>query len=207
MFQDRLDAGRQLVKPLLEFSAKADTLVVALPRGGVMVGWQIAKELNLPLEIVCPRKIGAPGNPEYALGAITETGDGIFCEGLIKELKISKEYIEHTVKQEKAEALRRLNLYRKNRKDRDFKGKTILLVDDGLATGSTMLAAIESIKAMGATSIVVAVPVAPQESVARVKGCVDQIVCLEAVEEFYALSQFYHDFAQVTDAEVIEILN
>ena len=206
IFEDRIDAGRRLAKALKEYANKADTLVLALPRGGVVVGYEVSAALNLPLDIVCPRKIGAPSNPELAIGAVTETGEGILSDDLVTALGVSESYIQDTIQQEKEEALRRLAHYRQGRPPRQLKGVTTILVDDGIATGSTMLAAIKTCKTEGAHPLILAVPVAPPDTFKRLQKEVDLAICLSTPTGFYAVGQFYNVFEQTSDDEVIALL-
>ncbi len=206
IFRDRIDGGDQLAKVLEQYKNLENGLIIGLPRGGVPVAYQVSESLNLPLDIVCPRKIGAPHNPEFAIGAITETGEGIFNHHVIAQLGVSEEYIKNEVEAQKQEAQKRLNAYRKGRSVRELKGKTIIIVDDGLATGSTMKAAIQSIKAEGAKRIIVAVPVSPTDTATEIKSMVDEFICLCTPASFYAVGQFYENFSQTTDEEVIELL-
>lgn len=178
IFQDRRDAGQKLAEALQKYANDPNAIVIALPRGGVVVGYEIAKKLSLPLDIVSPRKIGAPMNPEYAIGAITETGKGILSTSIIESLGIPQSYITEEIEKEKKEALRRLNTYRSSSTPRNVKNKRVIIVDDGLATGSTMLAAIETLKAEGAKQIIVAVPVGPLDTIDRIRAQVDDVVCL-----------------------------
>ena len=207
MFIDRFDAGKKLAERLNKYKGDKNAEVLALPRGGVQTGYEVAIALGLPLDITCPRKIGAPYNPEFAIGAITETGEGILHEEVIKSLQIPQDYIQKTIAEETAVAKKRLDLYRLGRPKRLIKGKTILIVDDGLATGATMQAAIASVKKEGAAKIVLAVPVSPVHTLREFEGKVDEIVCLSTPPGFYAVGQFYFDFAPVTDREVIKILH
>lgn len=203
MYRDRCDAGGQLADRVAELGA---TLVVALPRGGVVVGYEIADRLNLPLDIVCPRKIGAPGNPEFAIGAIAESGHATLNTSFMRMAGISEEELRPLIAEEQQEARRRLALYRKGLPPRNFSGQTLLLVDDGIATGSTMRAAIESVRAEGAHKVILAIPVAPAEEIHRLAHQVDACVCLSTPDPFYAIGLFYRDFSQVTDDEVIGLL-
>jgi putative phosphoribosyl transferase len=206
IFKDRIDAGQKLAKALEKYKNAKDTVILALPRGGVVTGFEVAKELNLPLDIVVPRKIGAPGNPEFAIGAITETGEGIFDEETIKTYGISKEYIENETKKEKAEAERRLKLYRGERPCLVLKDKTVILLDDGLATGLTMRAAIKTVKAYEPKKIIAAFPVGASDSIEILKSEADEVVYLDAPFFFGAVGAFYEEFGQTTDGEVIELL-
>jgi len=196
-----------LAAALKKFNNSPNTIILALPRGGVIVGYEVAKILNLPLDIVVPRKIGAPANPEFAIGAITETGVGIFEEMAIGAYGITESYLQNEIKKEKAEAERRLKLYRGTRAPLDLKNKTVIIVDDGLATGLTMRAAVKTVKILGAAKIIVAIPVTSPEAAELVKKEVDEIIYLEAPAFFGAVGSFYEEFGQTTDEEVIELLS
>lgn len=189
-----------------KFKNQKNTLILGLPRGGVVIAAEVARALNLPLDVTCPRKIGAPHNPEYAIGAITETGQGIFDWEAINSLGVSQKYIDHEVEKQKQVAQNRLELFRKDLPPRNLTGKTVILVDDGLATGSTMKAAIESVMFEGAKAIVVAIPVAPLSTLQEMEPLVDQIICLSSPPLFHAIGQFYEEFPQVDDEEVVELL-
>jgi putative phosphoribosyl transferase len=206
IFLDRFDAGKQLAKKLLHYRGDPNALVLALPRGGVQTGYVVAKELDLPLDITCPRKIGAPGNSEFAIGAITETGEGILHQDVIQTLSVSDRYLKEKIAEETLTAKRRLEIYRGGRPPRQLKGKTVIIVDDGLATGATMQAAIFSVKKEGAAKIVIALPVAPPGSTLNFENDVSEIVCLMNPINFYAVGQFYTHFSQVSDQEVISLL-
>ncbi|MBU1167461.1 phosphoribosyltransferase [Patescibacteria group bacterium] len=206
MFKNRLEAAQKLsqaVKTKLVDRKKLD-IVVALPRGGVPMGQVLAQEIGVPLDIVVPRKIGAPGHEEYAIGALTEDGSQIFNE--TEKKNYSQEAIEKKIKEEKKEAQRRLKLYRGQRESLDLSGKNVLLVDDGIATGLTMEAAIKSCKNKGAQEIIVAIPVSARDSLEKVRKMVDEVVCLETPALFMAVGQWYSEFPQTLDKEVIEIL-
>ena len=202
-FIDRTDAGNQLALALTAYQDQEQTIVLGLARGGVIVAARVAKTLHLPLEVICTRKIGAPFNAEYAVGAITESGQGVFDEGLLRAFDISKEYVQEAVAQEKQIAQQRLSRFRQGRPPRDLKGKVVILVDDGLATGATMKAAIQSAREEGARQLVVAIPVAPAGSLAQIKALVDDVICLESPLFFQAVGQFYREFPQVEDEEVV----
>jgi len=203
LFKDRVDAGKQLVEKLKEYKGNKNAIVVALPRGGVVLGNEVAKELSLPLDIVVPRKIGAPGNPEFACGAITEAGEYVPNPDAGK---IPEAHIKSETEKEKQESKRRLGLYRPGMPKRNFKGKTIILVDDGIATGLTMEAGIKTLKEMGAEEIIVAVPVSAEDSYQYIKEMVNKIICLEQPMFFGAVGQFYETFGQTEDKEVIELM-
>ncbi|MCH8049697.1 phosphoribosyltransferase [Patescibacteria group bacterium] len=205
MFKDRADAGKQLAEALKdEFKDAKDTIVLALPRGGVALGYEISKALNLPLDIIVPRKIGAEFNPEYAIGAITETGEAVWNE---TERKAAKpEYIKKIVAEEKAEAARRLKTYRGDRPSRNIENKTVILVDDGVATGLTMRAAIKTARAEKPKKIAVAVPHGAQDSLKKLREEVDELMVLDEPMFYGAVGAFYENFPQNTDEEVIKLL-
>jgi len=206
MFTNRKSAGRALAEKLTKYKNAKNTLVIGLPRGGVPVAAEVAKALKLPLDITCPRKIGAPHNPEYAIGAITETGEGIFNERVIRELNIPQTYLTKAIEEEKMRAKHYIDLYRSGTPPQNLNDKTIILVDDGLATGFTMKAAIQSVKAARAKKIIVAIPVSPIETLEDMKTLVNDTISLETPFLFYAVGQFYMDFTPTTDEEVIACL-
>ncbi len=206
LYKDRIDAGRQLSEALQEYVGAADTIIIALPRGGVVVGYETARALNLPLDIVCPRKIGAPYNEEFAIGAITETGEGIINQEYVRDLQVSEEYLKKTIEEETQKAKWRLDHYRKGRPPRNLKNKRVIIVDDGLATGSTMRAAIKTVRAEQAREIIMAIPVSPPDTLEKLKNEVDKAVCLAAPHSFFAVGQFYNLFDQTSDEEVISLL-
>lgn len=205
-FKDRKDAGKKLATRLISYQNDPNAVVIGLPRGGVVTAFEVAKYLNLPLDVTCPRKIGAPGNLEYAIGAITETGEGIFHEEPIQMLHIPSSYIQKMVETEKEVARKRLELYRKRAPAIDIENKTVIIVDDGIATGATMQAAIRSIRSQGAGRIVLAVPVAPPETYEEISSEVDEAVCLDTPPFFQAVGQFYESFGATEDEEVIQLL-
>jgi putative phosphoribosyl transferase len=205
-FVDRIDAGNRLASVLKDFSGKKG-IVLAIPRGGVVVGSVIAKSLNLPLDVIIPRKIGAPGNPELAIGAVAEDGTAILDNHLIKYLGVDLEYVKEETKGQKKEIERRLKLYRQDISYPILKGLDVIVVDDGIATGSTMKAALASVKNRGAASITVAVPVGPPSTIEELNKIADRVVCLYTPEYFQAIGQFYKDFSQTTDDEVIKLLS
>lgn len=206
IFQDRHDAGKQLAIALMHYQNAPNAIVIGLPRGGVVTAYEVAKTLQLPLDVICPRKIGAPINPELAIGAITETGEGIFDQSLINRLNISQVEIDKIVEHEKVVATQRIKLFRKGRPKLDIKGKIVILTDDGLATGATMRAAIRSVYAEKPKKIIVAVPTAPFETVQLIQQEVNEVICLDCPSFFQAVGQFYKDFSQTEDEEVIALL-
>ncbi len=203
VFKDRSEAGQKLSKKLRKFK---NPYVLAIPRGGVVIGAEITKKLRCPLDIIVARKLGAPGNPELAIGAVTADGELFLDEQLIERIGVRHEYILEEQERQMKEAERREKVYRVGRKA-NLKGKTAILVDDGLATGATMGAATRSVKRYEAAKVVVAVPVAPKETVERFKGLVDEVVVLSIPESFWAIGEFYSSFPQVSDEEVVEILS
>ncbi|MBI4434816.1 phosphoribosyltransferase [Candidatus Uhrbacteria bacterium] len=205
-FRDRVDAGRKLAAALEQYRDQNNTIVIALPRGGVVVGAEVARALALPLDIVVPRKIGAPGNEEFAIGAITESGEPVWDRQSVSLTDASEEYLARTVAREQQEAKRRLTTYRGDRPPRNLKDKTIILVDDGIATGLTMAAAIQTIRAEGAARTILAVPVAATDSIAKLHREVDEVVCLSAPQWFGAVGAFYDAFEQTSDEEVVALL-
>ena len=207
IFKNRQEAGQKLALALKKFKDKKDALILALPRGGVVVAYEIARDLNLPLDLVVPRKIGAPFNEEYAIGAITETGEGIFNQEAISSLNISQTYLNSKVAEERKEAERRLKIYRHDREPLNLANKTVIIVDDGIATGLTMRAAIKSVKEKKAVKIIVAVPVTATDSLKIIEKEADEVIYLDAPSFFGAVGEFYEEFAQTTDQEVIDLMN
>lgn len=201
-FNDRIDAGEQLAAILTEY-AGTNAIILAIPRGGVIVGKTVARALKLPLDIVVTRKIGAPGDKEYAIGAIDIDGTGTFNE---KEVAtVDKKWLEETIANEKKESNRRFALYRGTRGPLELKGKTVIIVDDGIATGLTIKAAVMYVKKMSAGKVIVASPVASPET-AHALAQITETKILFTPHLFFAVGQFYKDFPQVSDEEVIEIL-
>ncbi len=199
IFKDRSEAGKKLSRLLNDFR-DMNAIILALPRGGVVVGAEVARALNLPLDIIVTRKIGAPGNSEYAIGAIDIEGNGVFNEAEIAN--VDKKWLENEVAKEKQEAERRWKEYRGARGPLELTGKTAIIVDDGIATGMTMKAAVRYAKALGAQNVVIAVPVAPMDSVSELQTEAE-VRTLETPALFFAVGQFYEDFPQITDKEVI----
>lgn len=204
-FSDRKDAGKQLASALTDFSFK-EGMVLAIPRGGVVVGYEIASALNFKLDVIVPRKIGAPDNPELAIGAVTEDGTMILDDSLIMYLGVSNDYIYQESERQKQEIRRRQNFYRQGVSEPEIKDKNVIVVDDGIATGYTMKAALASVRNRGAATLTVAIPVGPPSTIKELEGQADNIVCLYTPEYFQAIGQFYSDFSQTADEEVIELL-
>ena len=206
IFKNRLEAGQKLAEKLIKYKDQKNILVIGLPRGGLILAQEIAKKINSSLDIVVPRKIGAPNNPEFAIGAITEEGEPFLNEDIIDYYKISKEYIVQEIAQEKKEAQRRLKVYRGEKEAISYKDKIIILVDDGIATGSTMLAALAFLKKKKVKKIIVAVPVLAKDTIKIIKKEAEELIYLEAPLLFGAIGAFYREFTQTTDQEVIEIM-
>jgi len=205
LFADRVDAGRRLAKALQTYKEK-NAIVLAIPRGGVVVGFEVANALNIPLDVIIPRKIGAPGNPELAIGAIMEDGTIIMNEELTGFLQVSADYIKEESESQRIEVERRLKFYRGIAPYPDLKNRVVILVDDGIATGSTMKAALASVRKKGAKAVVIAVPVGPPSTVEELEKEADHVVCLQSPESFMAIGQFYENFTQTLDEEVVELL-
>jgi putative phosphoribosyl transferase len=199
MFLDRRDAGRRLAVAVKERLGEATgVIVLGLPRGGIVVAQEVARVLRSPLDVVVVRKIGAPGTEELAIGAVGETGAPVLNDALIESAGVSSRYLAHAIDAARQEVRRRVEAYRAGPRP-DVHDKTVVLVDDGIATGYTVEAAIGTLRGWQAARIILAVPVAPPEAVARFRGLVDDAVVLCAPPEFFAVGQFYEDFAQVND--------
>ena len=204
IFEDRVDAGEKLAKALVDYSG-ADAVILAIPRGGVIVGEIVARQLGVPLDVVVPRKIGAPGNPELGLGAIAP-GVRVIDPRMVEMLGVSESYLERQIAAEEEEIERRLGAYRGGRPPADVAGKVAVVVDDGVATGGTAFAALRWAKAQGASTVVLAVPVAPGASIGRLEQEADRVVVLSAPEPFFAVGEWYRRFDQTTDEEVVAAL-
>ncbi len=205
MFADRRDAGQQLAAAL-EPLGDEDVVVLGIPRGGVEVAAVVAETLGAPLDIVVPRKVGAPGNPELGLGAVAEDVE-VLDQHLIRVLGVSEEYLRAEIADQREEIARRSSLYRSGRPPVDLAGKVAVVVDDGVATGGTAAAALRWARARRASKVTLAVPVAPGEAVRRLKGESDEIRVLATPEPFFAVGQWYRSFPQVSDDRVIELLS
>jgi len=203
MFKNRKDAGQKLAEKLEKYQKIKNGVVVAIPRGGVVTGYEISKKLSLPLEVVVTKKIGAPGNPEYAIGSINRHGD-IFIN---EQLNISKDYIDQESIKLKQQIKKKLKKLKGNDQQMDFKDKIVILTDDGIATGYTMLAAIKFIKSEKPKKIILAIPVVPADNVDKFRGLVDEFIYLEIPVLFAAVGQFYEQFGQTTDEEAKELLH
>jgi len=205
-FRDRYEAGRQLATKLSTYAERPDVVVFALPRGGVPVAFEVARVLDAPLDVFLVRKLGVPGHEELALGAIAQGGVRVLNAEVVRSLDIAPDTIEAVAAREGEELARRERAYRDDRPPLEVAGRTVILVDDGLATGASMRAAVAALRAAAAARIVVAVPVAAPETCDAVRAEVDEIVCAVTPEPFYAVGFWYADFAQTTDAEVHDLL-
>jgi predicted phosphoribosyltransferase len=206
LFHDRIDAGRQLAEQLQRYADRPDVIVLALPRGGVPVGYEVARELNVPLDVFLVRKLGVPGHEELAMGAIASGGVRVLNEDSIRYLGIPEAWVDEVAAREERELRRREEAYRDDRPEPDVRGKTVILVDDGLATGSTMRAAVAAVRQLGPARVVVAVPVGAPETCGEFRREADDVVCAREPEPFYAVGAWYEDFSQTSDEEVRELL-
>jgi len=206
-FKDRKDAGEKLAGLLLNYNNDSNAIVLGLARGGVVTAAPIALKLKLPLDVICPRKIGVPLNPELAIGAVTESGDVYLDPGLIAFLNAEHSYTDQQVAKEQSMAIYRTALFRRGLPPLNLRKKNVILVDDGIATGATMLAAIHSVRGQGAAKIIVAVPVAPQDTYRKIADSVEQMVVLSTPCTFFGVGEFYDEFRQTEDREVLQLLN
>jgi predicted phosphoribosyltransferase len=206
LFRDRRDAGRQLAARLARYAGRADLLVLALPRGGVPVAYEVARALHAPLDVFVVRKLGVPGREELAMGALASGGVRVLNQEVVHALQIPEEVIDEVTAAEQAELERRERAYRDDRPPPEVHGRTVFIVDDGLATGSTMHAAVAALRQLDPARIIVAVPVAAPEACADFEGEADETVCAETPQPFYAVGLWYGDFSQTTDDEVHELL-
>lgn len=206
LFRDRTEAGRLLAARLEKYAGQPGVVVLALPRGGVPVAYEVARALHAPMDVFVVRKLGIPGHEELAMGAVATGGVRVLNDQVVKAVGIPDYMIDAVANWETEELKRRERLYRGDSPPPDVRGKTVILVDDGLATGSTMLAAVRALRQQGPARIVVAVPVAAPDTCELVKAHVDEIVCAATPEPFYAVGLWYRDFSQTTDEEVRELL-
>ena len=206
-FHDRSDAGRRLAAELRRFAGRGDVLVLGLARGGVPVAFEVARVLGAPLDVLVVRKLGVPGHEELAMGAIASGGVRVVSQDLIRRLGISEAEVDHVAQVEARELERRERQYRGDRPLPSVAGKTVILVDDGLATGSTMRAAVEGLRPRRPDRIVVAAPVAAHETCEALRHVADEVVCALTPEPFYAVGAWYEDFSQTTDEEVHDLLS
>jgi len=200
-FKDRRDASLQLI-PFLEKYKYTNGVVIAVPRGGVPLGYHIARSFNFPLEIVLVKKISHPVNPEYAIGAVS-----LNSELIEPDHGVSDEYFKNEIERIRKTLRQRYSMFLKGRNPVDLKGRTVIIVDDGIATGNTMITSIKMMRSQSPSKIIVAVPVAPAETLKKIQLVADEVVCLLVPEKFYGVGQFYEDFSEVTDDQVVRMLN
>lgn len=206
LFKDRRDAGKQLAQELLAYAGRSDMIVLALPRGGVPVAYEVARALNAPLDIFIVRKLGLPGHEELAIGAIASGGIRVLNHDIVQALKISQNIIDKVTRRELEELERREQAYRGERPPYNVRHRTVILIDDGLATGASMRAAVAALRAQNPSRIVVAVPTAAPETCEAFQPEVDEIICAMTPEPFYGVGHWYEDFSQTTDDEVRALL-
>jgi len=206
-FRDRADAGRFLAGMLTDYADRSDVLVLALPRGGVPVAFEVARALGAPLDVFLVRKLGVPGHEELAMGAIASGGVRTLNTDVVNKLRIPSEVIDAVTAREGRELQRREHDYRGERPEPDVRGRVVILIDDGLATGSTMRSAVAALRHQDPGRLVVAVPVASASTCEEFRGEVDEVVCAHAPEPFYAVGIWYEDFSQTTDGEVYSLLS
>ena len=206
-FANRTEAGRLLAEKLVQYAGRDDVVVLGLPRGGVPVAYQVARRLGAPLDVFIVRKLGVPGFEELAAGAITSGGVRVLNEDVVRAIPHADEAIEAVTARETAELERREQIYREGRPPPEFHDRIVILVDDGLATGATMRAAVKALRQSGAAKIVVAVPVGPPDTCRELEEEADETICLSTPEFFQAVGQYYEDFSQTSDEDVRQLLS
>jgi putative phosphoribosyl transferase len=207
LYRDRFDAGRRLATLLSSYANRQDVLVLALPRGGVPVGYEVARALNVPMDIFLVRKLGLPGYEELAMGAIASGGLQVANDDVVRQFNVPDDVIKSIAAGELRELERREQVYRAGRPPVDLTNKAVILVDDGLATGSTMRAAVQALRQSQPASILVAVPVGAPDTCANLREEADDVICAQTPENFSAVGRWYIDFSQTTDEEVCQLLN
>ena len=205
-FRDRHEAGQLLAKELATLRGHKDILVLGVPRGGVVVAYEVARALGAPLDVYITRKVGAPQNPELAIGAVASDGTLVLDHDLIERLGVPGTYVQEETARQRQEIKRRMAAYRGSRPAVELKGKTVILVDDGVATGATILASLRAIRTSQPARLILAVPVGPQDTIQALSGEADQVICLYMPDLFWAVGAFYAVFDQTSDAEVIQLL-
>lgn len=205
-FQDRHEAGQLLAKELVPLRGQKDLIVLGIPRGGVVVAHEVAKVLGAQLDVFIARKIGAPQNPELAIGAVASDGTLVLDHNLIARIGVPEQYVESETARQRREIDRRLQAYRGSRRALELKDKTVILVDDGVATGATVLASLRAIRQHKPKQLILAIPVGPPDTVDTLSREADRVVCLDTPEMFWAVGAFYAVFDQTTDAEVVRLL-
>lgn len=206
LYEDRRDAGRKLAQKLARYTNQRDVIVLGLPRGGVPVAFEVARALDAPLDVFLVRKLGVPGHKELAMGAIASGGVRVLNEEVVRSLGVTEQAIERVTAREQRELERRESAYRGGEPVPDVRGRTAILVDDGLATGASMKAAVDALRARDPARVVVAVPVAPPETCAQFRNEVDEVVCADTPRPFFGVGAWYRDFSQTTDSEVKALL-
>ena len=207
MFKNREEAGELLAQELIQFRKDPSAILLALPRGGVAVAYQLSLALHLALDVLITRKIGAPGNPEYALGAVSETGAVYWNREALLGLSLTERQLSAAVQAQQKEVTRRVALYRQGRPFPDLNDRTVILVDDGLATGATFFASVATARQGNPRRVIGAIPVGPRSTVEEARKLVDQLIVLRIPDPFYVVGNFYRDFEQVEDREVLQYLN
>jgi putative phosphoribosyl transferase len=207
IFKNRQEAGQKLASCLGKYTNRESVIVLGVPRGGVPIAFEVAKALNQPLDVFVLRKLGVPGHEELAFGAIGSGGVRVLDREVVDAVGLSDFVIEYVTRAEGAELARREQIYRGGQPPLDVRGKMVILVDDGIATGSSLRAGVRALRQMQPAEIVIAAPVAPQSTIDRLRSEVDDVVCVDVPEEFHGVGQFYRDFSQVSDEEVNELLN
>jgi putative phosphoribosyl transferase len=205
-FHDRHEAGRKLAEALAFLKGRRDALVLAIPRGGVVVAHEVAQALGLPLDLMLTRKLSVPYNPEFALGALTGDGTLILDDSLIAELGIPEDWVLDEVRTQEAEILRQMRRYRDDRPLPEIRDRVVVLIDDGVATGSTVRASLRALRKRQPAELILAIPVGPPETIETLSREADQVICLMLPEPFLAVGRFYEVFDQTTDEEVVELL-
>lgn len=205
-FKDRRDAGRQLARRLSHYASDSDVVVLGIPHGGVPVAFEVAQALHAPLDVFLSGKLGVPGNEELAFGALADNGSRVLDESIISTLGITPEQIQQITESAEKDLMEQAQLYRKTRPALNLEGKTVILIDDGIATGASIYAATQALRQMHPRMLVIAVPVAPPSTCSWLRTKVDALVVLHAPMQFQAVGEFYRDFSQTSDQEVIELL-
>ena len=205
-FKDRKEAGRALARLLAPYASRDDVIVLALPRGGVPVAYEIAEALEAPLDVFMVRKLGVPGHEEVAMGAIASGGIRVLSPGLLRQLRVAARELERVTLEEQRELERRERSYRGDLPAIDLRNRTVILVDDGIATGSSMRAAVAALRQRGPRLIVIAVPVAPPQTARQLRAIADEVICVAEPDPFLAVGRFYENFDQTSDEEVRELL-
>jgi putative phosphoribosyl transferase len=206
-YRDRTDAGRALARDLKEYADRGDTVIAAIPRGGVVVGVEVANLLCLPLTVFLLRKLGMPGQEELSLGAIASGGSKIINADLVRSLRVPQDVLDSVAFRESQELLRRERLYARGRPPVDLRDKIVILVDDGIATGAGARLAIQAVRRQGARKVILAVPVGPRNTMENLRQEADEVVCPAEPANFHAVGEWYEDFRQVSDCEVCQLLD